>query len=129
MLPTVLVDTKWWDLYGADVVSEAEAATALLGLIPTAATIPEEMAKDEAHWILLASLAPPQLVAPLHTLSFLSQAAAWVLVKTRATSLHLTEAVQPLLACMMIGIKEAAPCLDNLRALDLEDQVTGILNV
>ena len=37
--PTVLVDTKWWDLYDTEVVSEAEAATDLLGLTTTSATI------------------------------------------------------------------------------------------
>ena len=38
--PTVVVDSKWWDLYDTEVVSEVEAVTALLGLIPSYATIP-----------------------------------------------------------------------------------------
>ena len=30
----MVVDAKWWDLYDTEVVSEVEAVTALLGLIP-----------------------------------------------------------------------------------------------
>ena len=36
----MVVDAKWWDLYDTEVVSEAEAVTDLLGLIPSEATIP-----------------------------------------------------------------------------------------
>ena len=90
------------------------------------ATIPEEAAAGEAHSLPLASLAPLKLVTPLLTPTIISPSAAYALVKTRAASLHITEAFQPLLAWLMIGIKEAAPCLDTLGALDLEDQVTGI---
>ena len=60
--PAMLVDTEWQDLHDTQVVSEAEAVTALLGLSPTAATIQQETAESERHSLPLASLAPLQLV-------------------------------------------------------------------
>ena len=84
------------------------------------------MTAGKAHLPPLASLAPLQLVAPLLTPTFLSPVASYALVKTRAVSLHITGEVQPMLACVRIGPKESAPCLDTLGALDLEYHVTGI---
>ena len=81
MTPTVLVETEWWDIYDTEVVSEAEAATALLGLTPTASIIPEDTSVGKVHLLLLALIATLQLVVLLLTPTFLSPDAAYVLEK------------------------------------------------
>ena len=54
----MVVDAKWWDIYDTEVVSEAKSVTALLGLIPSEATIPQDTVKSEAHSLSLVSLVP-----------------------------------------------------------------------
>ena len=75
-------------------MSEAKAATALLGLSPTEAKIPEETAANKAHFLPMKSLLSLQLVVLLLTPKFLPSAASYTLAKTRVVILQLTEAVK-----------------------------------
>ena len=105
LTPTVLVETEWWDIGDTEVISDAKAATALLGSSPTDSTIPGDAATSKNHMLPIAYLAPLRLMVPLLTSIFLPPIVAYVLVNTKAESLQLTETVHLLLAWLKRGFK------------------------
>ena len=115
----VLVETEWWGLQDTDIMSDAEAVTALLGLIPTYTDIPEETTTIESHNLPLTSLTPLNLVLMLLKPPFLPPTLVYSLVNSRVTSLHLIESMQLQLTWIRGGLKDSAPNLNTLRALYL----------
>ena len=115
--PTALVEVEWWDLKDIEFMSDEEAATQLLGFIPTDSNIPDYTASRKTHNTPMASLYPLQLVVKLIKSPLLPPTAAHALVNTRAASLQLIDTVQPMLDWLRRGLKEAAPYINNLGAI------------
>ena len=106
-MPTVLVGDKRQDLEYMEVVLDSKTETYLIGLNPMDATTPGDIAANETHKLSLASIAPLKMMVPLIPSKLFPSTAAYALVNTRAESLQLIDAENPLLDWPRRGLKEA----------------------
>ena len=120
----IAISPNWWDLEDLPAPSPHTAASETTKLQPDEHSITEAAAVSEQARIPLACIAPVALVHLLLTAHYLSPAAVYTFLSTRATAWSWDAPLAPLMKCLRESLFQTCPGVNSLPPLDMADHIT-----